>query len=240
MNAELYGLFGAIGGALIAGAAAYVGPIRLHQRTAEDQRRLTAQQRSWNTQDELERETRALEAAAHSRSVDAGDAELMRLAAARTAPRYWDGIIRRAAFDLVNGDPVDPDKFDEQVEQARREVTAALDAVLLDGLWIRQSSSTPPAYSDSWLNDYLDPDPAAERLDRLQRIRYGPALDMNVTEPLEEATIVVRRHVRGRAPTDEDLAHIERALRRVHLARGELAQHILHRMGEIIEHRTQR
>ncbi|WP_436777385.1 hypothetical protein [Yinghuangia sp. YIM S09857] len=155
MEAELYGLLGGLAGALVTGFVAYAGPLRVQRRAAETARRDLAAQREWGREDELARERRARDEerrreARAAREADRlvalerRDAAAGRLAALRTAPRRWEAVLRRTVRTLASGGAVDRERFEAEIDDARRETFAAFDAVMADGIWLRQSSTSPP------------------------------------------------------------------------------------------------
>ncbi|TDU73539.1 hypothetical protein [Streptomyces sp. KS 21] len=121
MSEAVYGLLGALGGALITGAGAYWGPVHLQRHT------LTAQR----------------EQAEASRR----EAETTRIILMRTTTRVWRDLLERTIQDLELGRQVDIEAFDDATFVARSGAQSALDHALHDGIWIRQSGYGYPSGS---------------------------------------------------------------------------------------------
>ncbi|WTW95392.1 hypothetical protein OG216_19310 [Streptomycetaceae bacterium NBC_01309] len=189
MSAELFGVIGAVVGAMIAGFAAYLGPIRAQRQV--------------------------LEAQARRDQLTYYDTKLQHLAALRTAPRHWYGLIQRAADDLLAGRQVDPTWFDSEISAARREVAEVQDGAWRFGLFLRQ---TPPGTNPREFH------------------RVG-ADRPNVTEALESATSVVRLCI-GTTLDQDSRRRIQEALDHAEEKRGALAQLILDQVTLAIDDRA--
>nr|WTB29596.1 hypothetical protein OG781_08925 [Streptomyces sp. NBC_00830] len=114
MSNAVYGLVGALGGAAVAGAAAFWGPIQLQKRA--------------------QREV-ATEAAASDRA-DVLRAQVARVVLVRRAITSWHTLLARTHWTVAIGRPVDPEKFRQAVDDARDEASTALYEALNDGLHI--------------------------------------------------------------------------------------------------------
>lgn len=125
MPEAVYGLLGALSGALITGAAAYWGPLQVQRRALEAEREVRAQ---------AERE-RFEAAASHRRT-----ARLSRIITIRTTAREWSDVLGSTLTQLLSGQPVELKEFDRQVTPVRNSAQSALDQALHDGIWIQQTS----------------------------------------------------------------------------------------------------
>lgn len=228
MSDGLFGLVGAVLGALVAGGAAYWGPVRLHRRQAD---LATSQQASAQAHadaveararehaNEMEARARRHEEELARRSderASSADA-LARLAAMRTAPREWHELLRRTVAELEAGRLVDSESFMADVHAARRGLWAAVDAGILDGLWIEQSN-----YHHGWAT------PGRSTL------RSPDGRPVNATDPLEQATTVVQGLVMaGCTPPPSSLSRAHGALQDVVTARNDLSEYIITKMAAL-------
>jgi hypothetical protein len=245
MSETIFGVLGAMGGALATSAAAYWGPIQMQRRAFGEQRRQAdiARRDAEAASEEARRqadiartdaETASEEArrqAEHERAVAASlrqqereeaasalaqarrEAETTRIILVRATMRAWSDLLARAIQDLGLGRPVDIERYDEAVRTTRSEAQSALDHVLHDGLWIRQSgygypapSVLQPAYSSGQLRV----------LDALGR----------VTELTREAVI------KGERLEAEQSVTLSRALKAADEARGALSAALLDRLQQ--------
>ncbi|KAB7832518.1 hypothetical protein, partial [Streptomyces mobaraensis] len=118
----LYGLLGAVGGALVAGVASVYGPLRVHRRQS--------QQRA-----EEERAGRL-------------DAQVNRLITP-PASRAWLDVLERTQQDLQIGQPLNIAEFDRSINEITQQTNAAGHALGQDGLWLA-SNDTPPHGVNLW------------------------------------------------------------------------------------------
>ncbi|WP_406129323.1 hypothetical protein OHQ89_47475 [Streptomyces canus] len=112
MSEAVFGLLGALGGALITAAAAYWGPWRVAQAAREE---------AWLVDARARR-----------------DAEISRIILMRTTARTWRDLLADSIAMLGLGVPVDRTSFEEKVTAARNAAQSAFDHALHDGIWIPQ------------------------------------------------------------------------------------------------------
>jgi hypothetical protein len=165
MPAALYGLLGAIGGAIITAAAAYWGPIQAQRRAnaaAAEQARLSREAEAAARAEELARaevvRERAEQVARHrarERERDFGAENARRLKAARqhdaieriirvrTTNRVWCQTLGRYLEDLRAGRIVQVEDFDKDMRQDREDAQRAIDATIHDGFQVRQTTGSP-------------------------------------------------------------------------------------------------
>lgn len=118
MSEAVYGLLGALGGALITAGAGYWGPWRMAQATRRDAREAGARVRI--------------------------EAEITRIIAMRTTTRLWRNHLAQAISTLELGLSAGHAPFDEAVTTARNAAQSALGHALHDGIWVRQTSYGTP------------------------------------------------------------------------------------------------
>ncbi|MFF5854448.1 hypothetical protein ACFY8B_02240 [Streptomyces sp. NPDC012751] len=164
MSETVYGLLGALGGALITAAGAYWGPLRVSAA--------------------------ARRAAAKAEGRARREAETTRIILMRTTTRTWRDLLARTIQDLELGLLVDIAAFDEAVTTARNSAQSALDHALHDGIWIQQTGyGYPAAPSGPFGPDQLRVLTALGRLTHVTRaavIRREP-LDDDRAEALKRA-----------------------------------------------------
>ncbi|MFF2847328.1 hypothetical protein ACFVT5_13425 [Streptomyces sp. NPDC058001] len=125
MPEVLYGVLGALGGALITALGAYWGPLQMQRATLRAQR-----------QEALEQGTRADRAQAEARKEE----RVERIILVRSALRDWNDFLYRALQDLELGRRLNAEDFDVALARVQGTAHAAVDAMLRDGLWIGQSA----------------------------------------------------------------------------------------------------
>lgn len=118
MSEAIYGLLGALGGALITAAAAYWGPWRVAQAAREDARETAARNRR--------------------------EAEITRVILMRNTTRAWRNHLAQTITSLGLGLPVTHAAFDEAVTICRDASQSALDHALHDGIWVSQTNYGAP------------------------------------------------------------------------------------------------
>ncbi|MFB6676440.1 hypothetical protein ACFCWG_29260 [Streptomyces sp. NPDC056390] len=120
MSDAVYGLLGALGGAIVAGTATFYGPLQLQKRAlreASAERDSTHAHAEANRQSELQR------------------AQVARVVQVRKAMAAWDNLLVRT-FRLLENGIVDTEAFHQAAEQARVDASTALYEALNDGLYI--------------------------------------------------------------------------------------------------------
>lgn len=118
MSEAIYGLLGALGGALITAGAAYWGPWRVAQATRKDAHEVEARARR--------------------------EAEITRIIAMRTTTRLWRNHLAQIISTLQAGLPTDHASFYDAVATARNAAQSALDHALHDGIWVKQTAYGVP------------------------------------------------------------------------------------------------
>ncbi|MFD7921337.1 hypothetical protein ACFV3R_19180 [Streptomyces sp. NPDC059740] len=121
MSDAVYGLVGALGGALLTAGVAYWGP--LHQQREAARQTAEAQRRT------------SLEA------------EVGRLVDIRSTLRTWQRVLDDAFALMVLGAPLDLDEFKAAEAEAKSRALRALDEVMRDGWYIPVSSYGLPGPS---------------------------------------------------------------------------------------------
>lgn len=216
MTEALYGLLGALGGALITSAAAYWGPLQMQRRVfaAERERDETARREAEAAR--REEQIRAASAEQTSQLQAQREAETSRIIRMRTTTRAWSDFLARSIQDLGLGRPVDVERFDEQTLAARNETQSALDHALHDGIWIWQSGYGFPA----------------------QQLRVQPAHSpeqFRVLEALARVTELTREAViKGERLDTEGVAALRNALDKADEARGALNAALFNRLEEVM------
>ncbi|MFE7439476.1 hypothetical protein ACFU7X_03310 [Streptomyces chartreusis] len=124
MSDAVYGLLGALGGAIVAGAATFYGPLQLQKRAL---REATAERDSAHAQAEVARQY-ALQRA-----------QIGRVVQVRKSMAAWDNLLDRMYRQIQSRRVVHPDEFRQAAECARDVATAALYDALNDGLYIPAS-----------------------------------------------------------------------------------------------------
>ncbi|MEU3136353.1 hypothetical protein ABZ691_26670 [Streptomyces sp. NPDC006854] len=156
MSDAMYGLLGALGGAIVAGTATFYGPLQLQKRAlreASAERNLAHTRAEADRQAELQR------------------AQVARVVQVRKAMAVWDNLLVRT-FHLRENGSVDIEAFHHAAERARADASTALYEALNDGLYI---PTTQGSDGREWLEfgDYPDPrdDPADSKwvLDRFEK-----------------------------------------------------------------------
>ncbi|WP_330358369.1 hypothetical protein [Streptomyces chartreusis] len=124
MSDAVYGLLGAIGGAIVASAATFYGPLQLQKRAL---REAAAERASTHAQAEA------------ARQYELQRAQIGRVAQVRKSMVAWDNLLDRTYRHIQSRRVVDPDEFRQAAERARDAATAALYDALNDGLYIPAS-----------------------------------------------------------------------------------------------------
>src|SRR5438046_6201758 len=114
MSEALYGLLGALGGALITGAAAYWGPLQMQRRAFAAERDRDEAARRDAEEARREEQLRAVSAEVTSKFQAQREAETTRIIRMRTTTRAWSEFLARSIQDLGLGRPADVERFDEQ------------------------------------------------------------------------------------------------------------------------------
>lgn len=137
MPEVLYGVLGALGGALITALGAYWGPLQVQRTTLRAQRQEVREQAASTerAQGEVRKEER-----------------VERVILVRSTLRDWNDVLYRAVQDLELGRQLSAEDFDVTLARVRDAAHAAVDAMLRDGLWIGQSAYGYP------VNDPLSQD----------------------------------------------------------------------------------
>ncbi|MFI1097893.1 hypothetical protein [Streptomyces sp. NPDC020917] len=249
-HAALYGLIGAVGGAMLGAGGAVVGPLLLHRRESgerrEAERRETDERRETQRREaEERRETLRLqeEMAQQQRQFELRVAELerraeserertadlrarqeavtARMARMRAATREWHLVLADAYSTLSRGKPVDPAAFEASWRKARSAVNEAFDEALRDGLWFSHARAFRILAPNS---------PAIMALTPTDQ-------GIDVTEignSLAGATDAVERCVAAGVPLPGELDEpARRELRRLDIARSALTAHIIGRLGAL-------
>jgi hypothetical protein len=142
MSDALYGLIGAVGGALVTAAAAYFGPLQIERRRLDQQRQEAESARAeMRRQAQEERQAQdAREALAVERAEK--QAAIERIIHIRTSTREWSQLLARHVQDIARGRRVNLADFDVSMQQLREKTQKALDQVIQDGLWVIQSATS--------------------------------------------------------------------------------------------------
>jgi hypothetical protein len=204
VSQALYGMLGALGGALFTGTIAYFGPIQMQRRAFAEQREQAAAARR-------DSETATLRASGRADR----EAETTRIVLMRTTTRTWRDLLARTVQDLELGLLVEIAPFDEALDVARGGAKSALDHALHDGIWIHHSAYGYPAL------------PAAGQGDSGEQLRVLEALD-RVTQ-LTRAAVIRREPV-----DEEQLARLRQALDAADEARSALSARLLNRLEQLM------
>ncbi|WP_381805657.1 hypothetical protein [Streptomyces niveus] len=199
MSDAMYGLLGALGGAIVAGVATFYGPLQLQKRAlreASAERDSAQAHAEANRQSELER------------------AQVARVVQVRKAVAAWDNLLGQT-FRLVENGIVDSGAFHQGAERARADASTALYEALNDGLYIPATQGSDarerlefgdypdlrddPADS-KWVLDKFDK--ATEALNAMAESDVAPSSDAWVE--LWEDT---RRHILSAHRCRADLSH---------------------------------
>lgn len=121
MSDTVYGLLGALGGAIVAGAATFYGPLQLQKRAL---REASAERDSAHAQAEA------------ARRYEVQRAQIGRVAQVRKSMAAWDNLLDRTYSQIKDLRIVDPAEFRQAAGRARDDATAALYDALNDGLYI--------------------------------------------------------------------------------------------------------
>ncbi|MEV0443748.1 hypothetical protein AB0I84_22665 [Streptomyces spectabilis] len=243
-DAALLGSLAAVGGAIIGGTAAIVGPLLLHRRSNETQ--------------ETER----------SRAIK--EAEIERIVRLRTSTREWHELLIDAFDKLKMGVVPEADGFEAGVAAARREVSEAVDAVLHDGLWVfgggrlldPDTDDAPEEGNGRGIQPYPPPITQPPPIPSSRAIGYGyperhppstytysaspyggTADHRNGSDHLDQGPVVVslnratrairRCIISGEAPESLTLVELQESLDMVSAARGRLVTHLFNRIESI-------
>jgi hypothetical protein len=165
MSDALYGLLGALGGALISAAAAYWGPIQAQRRAnaaAAEQARVARETEAAARAEELaraevqreydkqvarhrERERQRDFAAENQRRADKDErhSAIERVIRIRTTNRAWCQTLGRYLEDLTAGRIIRVEDFDKEVRHDRDDAQSAIDMTMHDGFMVRQTDRSP-------------------------------------------------------------------------------------------------
>lgn len=165
MSAALYGLLGALGGAIVTAAAAYWGPIQAQRRAnaaAVEQARLSREAEAVARAEELVRaevERELTEQAARHRARqrqrdfaaenerriarDERHSAIERVIRIRTTSRAWCQMLGRYLEDLRAGRIVQVEDFDREVRRDRDDAQFAIEMTIHDGFKVRQTDRSP-------------------------------------------------------------------------------------------------
>jgi hypothetical protein len=195
----VYGLLGALGGAIVAGTATFYGPLQLQKRAlreASAERDSTHAHAEATRQSELQR------------------AQVARVVQVRKAMAAWDNLLGRT-FRLLGNGIVDPGAFHQAAEQARVDATTALYEALNDGLYIPATQGTDGRERLEF-GDYPDlrDDPADSKwvLDKFEKATEAlNAMVGREVDPSSDAWVELwedtRRHVLSALRCRADLSH---------------------------------
>ncbi|WP_327578829.1 hypothetical protein [Streptomyces sp. NBC_00145] len=191
----------AVGGAVVGGAAAIASPLLLHKRSQLQQATVQAKEDQ--------------------------EASLARIVAIRTATRLWHEVLLDAFHEVrhTEGFP-DLAAFDDATMAARVQASAAIDALVHDGFWIRGSGYVEP------LEEPHQPGP---------RFTYGYAYNpasspsagrSNDAGPiiacLSRATRLLRAIIKSATvPQNDAIGELDSALHAVFEARTQLTNYLL-------------
>ncbi|MFE6904012.1 hypothetical protein ACFVFJ_45655 [Streptomyces sp. NPDC057717] len=224
-SAAIYGLVGAVGGALIGAGGAVYGPLLLHRRTSQHQQEQSrAQETMRRSEDQAVRK----------------DAEVARIINVRATLGGWIGLLQAAFEDLEAGCSVDIDHFDEAIANAREEAGKAIDQALVDGMWISGLAQptvwhdAPNRFEEQRLS-YQEQTEREEQSDGEYRWSPGGGQWPRIIEAFDLGTRVLRRGLTQGSLDDEDLREeVESAMSRVFDARLRLSNHLLVRLEQIM------
>ncbi|MER8000343.1 hypothetical protein [Streptomyces sp. NPDC095613] len=165
MSDAIYGLVGALGGAAVAGAVAFWGPLQLQKRALRET--------------VVERDLARAQAAAAQRS-DLLRAQVARVVVIRRSIGDWYFLLRSTLDEIRRGHAVDPESFRQSMERVRDDATTALYDALNDGLYIH---ATRRSY------DPEDPLPIRHiTMDGVDRREQGANGTRGILDGFEEAT----------------------------------------------------
>ncbi|MFE7113937.1 hypothetical protein ACFU99_00710 [Streptomyces sp. NPDC057654] len=233
MSEAVYGVLGALGGSLVAAAAAYWGPLRLQRQTAaHDRMRLRAEQQA-----AAQAEAAAAQAAAEEReyreqqarldeqrlrrslweermrieeakAISRRETAIKRIVLVRTTAREWSQILDRILQDLEHGQDVTVEHFDRHVSPLRSATQAALDGAMQDGFGVvAQSRSSSTRYRN--MSDEMN-------------LRRGEAVRVEVgvtSVALSQATMQIRAALLAQERTAEQLSELRLCLEEANDAR---------------------
>ncbi|MFF1693715.1 hypothetical protein ACFVXC_08860 [Streptomyces sp. NPDC058257] len=221
MQEAVYGLLGAVGGAVVTAAAAYWGPLQAQKRSreqAEEERRL-AQERA-----EQEGALVRREAAAAERR-ERQQAQVAVVARVRRSVGDWCQLLSAARYRYDGGIADDQRRRDEEerfrqvMAHARDAASASIYDALNEGLHIRSSEGSVP------LGDGA----------RAQRHEDGKRL---ILDALDDATFMIRQLI-VLAPNDERrrqaTARAAYSFRQLLEVRATLAQILMERVVDIMD-----
>ncbi|GAA3897567.1 hypothetical protein GCM10022244_04840 [Streptomyces gulbargensis] len=239
-TAAVYGLIGAVGGAVLGAGGAVLGPLLLHRRQAAERRetlvrqeeRERAQQRR---EDELlrrqqqfelqvaERERQAAEE--RERAAETHERQRVtteRLNRMRSTTRAWQLLLLDTYDELRNGRPVDRVAFSESWRAARAAVNEAFDEALHEGLWFAHAGAVQTLMSRN-----------ASILRALERNDHG--IDVTTLgDALSAATYAMTECVEAGIPLPAELAERARSrLEHLSAAREALSAYIVGRLAAL-------
>ncbi|GAA2445543.1 hypothetical protein [Streptomyces glaucus] len=213
MSDALYGLIGALGGALIVGVTAYWGPLQAQREALARAREESEQARRDAEQKEAAERVRARREAAAERIIRV-----------RTTTRAWSQLLQRYLQDLRHGHDVSLPDFDAAVHAARTEAHAAIDRAMDHGLLVLLPQT--PGHTH-----YRQPEAA---FDEQRRMHVRPELQ-SVTVALNEAMSLMRMVILGGDPVPQDrIEELQTALAEADDARHELTLFLMDRLEEIV------
>ncbi len=243
MSETLYGVLGALGGALATSAAAYWGPLQMQRRSLAEARLAAAEERAAAAEERAAVEAQAAVLREQARDEAQGakrESATKRIIRIRTSTRDWSDLLARTIQDLGLGRTVDIERFDEQVLAARAEAQAAFDQALHDGLWLQQSAYGYPAtVAFPSLYGYGQA-PASYGYPHPEAVRgvqpSGNADHRRVLTALKRATELTREAViKGELLDDTGSAALRNSLDAADEARGALSSELLNRLEQVAD-----
>ncbi|WP_369393361.1 hypothetical protein AB5J72_41795 [Streptomyces sp. CG1] len=220
MSDTLYGLAGALGGSLIAGVAAYWGPLQAQRHALARSREEGEQNRRDAEALRVRVEQREVEERARVRR----EAATERIIRVRTTTRAWSQLLERYLQDLRHGRSVSVSEFDAAVHAARTEAHSAIDSAMDDGLRVL----LPQTRGHS---RYRQPEFG---FDELHRTHVRPELQ-STTVALNDAMSLMREAILGGGAVPQDrIEELQVALAEADDARHELTLFLMDRLERIV------
>ncbi|WP_406156455.1 hypothetical protein OG298_02125 [Streptomyces sp. NBC_01005] len=199
----VYGLLGALGGAIVAATATFYGPLQLQKRALRES--------------SAERDSTHAHAHAHAeanRQSELQRAQVARVVQVRKAMAAWDSLLART-FRLLGNGIVDPGAFHQAAERARVDASTALYEALNDGLYIPATQGSDGRERLEF-GDYPDlrDDPADSKwvLDKFEKATeaLNAMMESNVdtsSDAWVELWVDTKRHVLSAHRCRTDLSH---------------------------------
>ncbi|MBO8185273.1 hypothetical protein [Streptomyces spirodelae] len=247
-TAALYGLIGAVGGAVVGAGGAVFGPLLLHRRQAAERQETLLQQEEWERaqqrrEEDLQRRQQQFEfrmaeedrraAAERERAAEIRARQLAvteRLMRMRSTTRAWHLLLLDTFGELRRGRSVDAEAFSEAWHAARDAVNEAFDEALHDGLWFAHARSARTLIGRGSMGRAVSPTDHGIDVTTL-----GAALS--------SATYTIIDCVEAGCPLPEDLAaQAETMLLHLKAARESLGAYIVGRLAALgveVEHRQE-